>query len=85
MRLTLTLAALTLALPIPLLAQSAEPQPVPSPTPVVKKDASNKLICRREVKTSSRMGAAKTCLTRQQWEERDAASRRDLRETEGSR
>ncbi len=83
MRLTLTLAALALALPMPLLAQSAEPQPEPSPTPVAKKDTSSKLICRREVKTSSRMGAPKVCLTRQQWEERDAANRRDLRETDG--
>ncbi len=85
MRLPLTLAAVALALPMPLFAQSAEPQPVPSPAPVAKKEASDKLICRREVKTSSRMGAAKICLTRQQWEEKDAASRRDLRETEGSR
>lgn len=83
MRLSLTFAALAIAIPMPLLAQSAEPQPVPSPTPVVKKEASNKMICRREVKTSSRMGAPKTCLTRQQWEERDAANRRDLRETDG--
>ncbi len=83
MRLPLILAALTLTLPMPLLAQSAEPQPVPSPAPVVKKEASNKLICRREVKTSSRMGAPKVCLTRQQWDERDAANRRDLRETDG--
>ena len=84
MRLPLILAALTLTLPMPLLAQSADPQPVPSPAPVVKKEASNKMICRREVKTSSRMGAAKICLTRQQWEEKDEAGRRDLRQTEGN-
>ena len=79
MRLQLTLAALALALPIPTLAQSAEQQPLPLPAPVVKQEASNKLICRREVKTRARMGAAKTNLTRQQWEKKDEAGRRDLR------
>jgi hypothetical protein len=69
---------------MPLLAQSAEAQSLLSPEPVVKKEASNKPICRREVKTSSRMGAAKICLTRQQWEEKDEARRRDLRQTEGN-
>ena len=80
----LTLAPLALFLPMPLFAQSAETQPVPSTATAVKQEASNKLICRHEVKTSSRMGAAKTCLTRQQWEARDDAGRRDLRQTEGN-
>lgn len=84
MRRALTLAPLLFVIPMPLLALSGEPQPAPSPTPVVNKEASNKLICRREVKTSSRMGAAKICLTRQQWEEKDEAGRRDLRQTEGN-
>jgi len=84
LRLPLTFAAFVLALPMPLLAQSAEAQPLLSPAPVLKKEASNKPICRREVKTSSRMGAAKICLTRQQWEEKDEAGRRDLRQTEGN-
>lgn len=66
------------------LAQSAEAQPLLSPAPVLKKEASNKPICRRELKTSSQMGAAKICLTRQQWEEKDEAGRRDLRQTQGN-
>jgi hypothetical protein len=84
MRLVLALAAL--ALPMPLLAQSTEPQPEASPTPETKKkDDANRRICRVEGKTGSRMGAVKVCLTRAQWEQRDEANRRDLRETEGNR
>lgn len=79
------IAALAIALPMPILAQSADPAPAPSPAPEAKKEDPDKLICKREVKTASRMGAAKTCLTRAQWAKRDEAARRDLRETEGDR
>lgn len=85
MRLPLTFAALALALPMPILAQSADPQPAPSSSPEAKKEDADKKICKREVKTASRMGAPKICLTREQWAQRDAENRRQLRETEGDR
>ena len=33
----------------------------------------NKLICRTEEVTGSRLGGARTCLTQKQWDEKDAA------------
>lgn len=75
MRLALTLAAAALALPLPLLAQAADPAPdAPAAEPVkkakkAKAENPDRLICKQEKKTGSRMGVTSTCLTARQWQE----------------
>jgi hypothetical protein len=68
LRLAPTLAALALALPLPLLAQSADPRPEASPSP--GQDGGEKVICKQEKATGSRVPAKKTCLTEKQWRDK---------------
>jgi hypothetical protein len=78
MRLSLILASAALALPVPLIAQSAVPQPEASGSPAAKQDGPEKVICKKEIATGSRVAARRTCLTERQWRERAAQAQEAL-------
>lgn len=75
MRFAPTIAAIALALPLPLLAQSTDPDPEASPSPV--QEGREKVICKQEKTTGSRVAAKKTCLTEKQWRDKALQAQED--------
>jgi hypothetical protein len=74
----LILAAIALSLTAPLHAQSTPPQPDASGSPTAIMDVPEKVICKQEKATGSRVASRKTCLTDRQWRERAAKVQEDL-------
>lgn len=70
MRVFLALLGLGVTLPTALFAQAETSAPAPSPP----SDA-DRMICRREMPSGSRIPSRKVCLTRGQWVERDRIER----------
>lgn len=75
MRQSLTFAALMIALAAPLAGQATGPQPEASATPTADAE---KVICKQDKQTGSRVASRKTCLTARQWRERAAQAQEDL-------
>jgi hypothetical protein len=58
-------------------ATAAAAEPPPGPVTVLKAPASDPLICKKETPVGSRL-PVKVCLTAYDWQERRAASLRDM-------